>query len=72
MTQVKAETVEEFSGVEMHPFTEKWKRASIMTQYGLINKIIKTCGMNYFNPKTSQTSVHASLGTHKRGNPAQH
>ena len=47
MIQGKYETLEEFLGIEINPFTENGNRAFRMTQDGIINKIIKTCGMYY-------------------------
>ena len=51
MTQGKSDTLEYFFGIEIRPFTEKG--AFIMTQYGLINNIINTCGIKGFNPTTT-------------------
>ena len=66
--QGKANTVEEFLGIEIHSFTENGNRASRMTQDGLINKIINTCSMGYCYPNTTPTTVQYPLGTDAKGN----
>ena len=42
-----------------------------MIQDGLINRIIKTCGMDDCNPKTTQNSVQDPLETYTKGNPVE-
>ena len=63
MTQGKSETVEYFLRIEIHLFTENGKRAFRMTQYGLINNIINTCGIMGCNYSTINTAVQSSLVT---------
>ena len=42
-----------------------------MTQDGLINNIINTCGIYGFNPSNTQTALQYPLGTDAMKNPTQ-
>ena len=72
MTQGKSNTVEYFVGDEINPFTENWKRAFRMTQDGIINNIINTCGIKGFNNSTTQTDVQYLLVTDAMKNPTHY
>ena len=58
--------------IEIHPYTENGKGGFRMTQEGLINNIIKTCGIYGCNTSTTYKSVEYSLRTDAMKKPTKY